>query len=91
MAYRQKLLLGTPERNRANTDPAGFVQLIKNASLICADDYHGVCFALNFSRPFIFLSCRRENDSRVQDLLERLGVEGRIIVPGTPPEKVLPP
>ena len=79
------------QRNRAHTDPAGFVQLVRNASFICADGYHGVCFALNFSRPFISLSLRRENDARVPDLLKRLGVEGRIIVPGTAPDKVLPP
>ena len=73
--------VGPVQQNCAETDPAGFVHLIKNASLVCADGFHGTCFSLNFSKPFIVLSKgdAKGNDSRMQNILHRLGVNGRII------------
>lgn len=73
--------VGPVQQNCAETDPAGFVNLIKNASLVCADGFHGTCFSLNFSKPFIVLSKgdAKGNDSRMQDLLRRLGANGRIV------------
>ena len=73
--------VGPVQQNCAETDPAGFVHLIKNASLVCADGFHGTCFSLNFSKPFIVLSKgdAKGNDSRMQNLMNRLGVDGRIV------------
>ena len=72
--------VGPVQRNCAETNPAGFVKLIKNASFVCADGYHGTCFSLNFSKSFIvFQKENTINDSRMYDLLKRLGVNNRII------------
>ncbi len=82
--------IGPIQRNCATTDPAGFVQLIRNASFVCADGFHGTCFSLNFSKPFALLSKgdATGNDSRMQDLMKRLGVSGRIVNPGDAPEDI---
>lgn len=82
--------VGPIQRNCATTDPAGFMQLIRNASFVCADGFHGTCFSLNFSKPFALLSKgdATGNDSRMQDLMKRLGVSGRIVTPGDDPEAI---
>lgn len=82
--------VGPIQRNCATTDPAGFVQLIRNASFVCADGFHGTCFSLNFSKPFALLSKgdATGNDSRMQDLMKRLGVTGRIVTLGDDPAAI---
>lgn len=82
--------VGPIQRNCATTDPAGFVQLIRNASFVCADGFHGTCFSLNFSKPFALLSKgdATGNDSRMQDLMKRLGVSGRIVTFGDDPAAI---
>ncbi len=72
---------GNVQRNCAETDPSGFVNLISGASFVIADGFHGSCFAINFSRPFIFISRRASpgNDSRIEDLYQRMGLKGRIV------------
>ena len=84
--------VGPIQRNCATTDPAGFVQLIRNASFICADGFHGTCFSLNFSKPFVLLTNEDsiKNDSRMQDLMKRLGVSGRIVKLGDDPSTINP-
>lgn len=81
---------GPVQRNCATTDPSGFVQLIRNASFICTDGFHGTCFSVNFSKPFAVLSKNdtTKNDSRMQDLLDRLGINGRIIKPEDDPAEI---
>ena len=72
---------GPVQRNCAETDPSGFVHLIAGASFVVADGFHGCCFAINFSKPFIFIASKAGlgNDSRIEDLHERMGVPGRIV------------
>ena len=72
---------GPVQRNCAETDPSGFVHLIAGASFVVADGFHGCCFAINFSKPFIFVASKAGpgNDSRIEDLHERMGVPGRIV------------
>lgn len=71
--------VGPIQENCADTDPAGFVNLINMASFVCADGFHGACFALNFSKPVAFFSPLKEpgksNDSRVLDLCKRFGID----------------
>ena len=82
--------VGPVQRNCATTDPAGFIQLIRNAAFVCMDGFHGSCFSINFSKPFALLSIgdNTGNDSRIQDLFRRLKIEGRIIYPGDNPNKL---
>ncbi len=65
--------------NCAETDPAGFVNLISKASFVCADGFHGICFALNFSKSFAFFSPLKDpnksNDARIWDLCHRFGID----------------
>ncbi len=79
--------VGPIQRNCALTDPAGFVKLIDRASFICADGFHGCCFSLNFSKPFVLLCAQKQNnnDSRMQDLFTRFGVTGRVVFPEDDP------
>ena len=72
---------GPVQRNCAETDPSGFVHLIAGSSFLVADGFHGCCFAINFSKPFIFIASKAGpgNDSRIEDLHERMGVPGRIV------------
>ena len=72
---------GPEQRNCAETDPSGFVHLIAGSSFVAADGFHGCCFAINFSKPFIFIARKSEpgNDSRIEDLHERMGIRGRIV------------
>ncbi|MBD5584009.1 MAG: 4Fe-4S binding protein [Clostridia bacterium] len=75
---------GPIQRNSATTDPAGFINLIKNASYICADGFHGICFAINFSKPFsIMLNERISNIDRVKDLCARLEIPDRVVYPAS--------
>ncbi|WP_406038192.1 2-succinyl-5-enolpyruvyl-6-hydroxy-3-cyclohexene-1-carboxylic-acid synthase [Succinimonas sp.] len=72
---------GAVQRNCAETDPSGFVHLISGASFVVADGFHGCCFAINFSKPFIFIARKAGpgNDSRIEDLHGRMGISGRIV------------
>jgi hypothetical protein len=60
-----------------------FVALVRGASLVVTDSFHGMALAIALERPFINL--RRFSDSdvasqniRLRDLLERLGIENNL-------------
>ncbi|WP_347862243.1 polysaccharide pyruvyl transferase family protein [Salimicrobium sp. PL1-032A] len=62
------------------TDPGGFVDLIKDASLVLTDSFHGTVFSIIFERPFIVFE--RENKhgsmrSRIDTLLRITNLESR--------------
>ncbi|MEE3422708.1 MAG: polysaccharide pyruvyl transferase family protein [Succinimonas sp.] len=82
--------IGTAQDNCAETDPAGFINLISKASLVCADGFHGTCLALNFAKPVIFFSPawypEKSNDARVSDLFTRFGIDPatRTVTPRVP-------
>ena len=73
--------IGPVTRNCAETDPSGFVHLFSKAKFACVDGFHGSCFSINFSVPFILLSNEEKlkNDSRMNDLYKRLGVVNRVV------------
>lgn len=67
-----------------NVDPAGFVNLIKNAEFVCTDSFHGTVFSIIFHKRFF--SFRRflkkttmSTNNRIDSLLSVLGAETRII------------
>lgn len=74
---------GPIQINATDTDPAGFVELVKKSSFIFCDGFHGCCFSLIFSKPFAFFlnPDTWDNDCRISDLFDRLGVKDRIILP----------
>ena len=58
--------------------PQHFLELEKNAFLICTDSFHSAVFAFLFNRPFIVFD--RENtefnmDSRMETLLSKFGLQ----------------
>lgn len=67
-----------------DVDPADFMNLIKNASFVCTDSFHGTVFSVIHHKTFF--SFRRfvqnttmSTNSRIDSLLEILGLENRII------------
>ena len=84
--------IGPVQRNSSTTDPAGFLQLIRNASFMCVDGFHGTAFSINYGKPFALFGGGiggGANDSRKRDLMRRLGIKGRIVKPGDDPKKLL--
>ncbi|MBR1555558.1 MAG: polysaccharide pyruvyl transferase family protein [Oscillospiraceae bacterium] len=66
------------------TDPADFVNLIRHASFVCTDSFHGTVFSLIHHKRFF--SFRRfvknstmSTNNRLDSLLSILGLENRII------------
>lgn len=69
--------------------PQQFVKLIKEASCIMTDSFHGTAFSIIFEKQFISLY-RFENDakysknSRIDNILKRLGLEDRLVTEKDP-------
>lgn len=64
--------------------PGEFLSLVKNASLICTDSFHGTTFSIIYNKPFYtyerFSSKDRNNqNSRIYNILKLLGLEDRLI------------
>ena len=63
--------------------PDDFVRLIRGASFICTDSFHGMAFSVNFNKQFLpfqrFASGAKDNqNSRVYDFLGAMGLKDRI-------------
>lgn len=64
--------------------PSEFVSLIKNASFVCTDSFHGMAFSINFNIPFIVFKRFKDNDlanqnSRIFNLLNLVSLESRLV------------
>lgn len=67
-----------------NVDPAEFVNLIANAEYILTDSFHGTIFSLLFKKQFFTFSrfessSKASTNSRIESLLNLVGVTGRYI------------
>ncbi|WP_296778020.1 polysaccharide pyruvyl transferase family protein [Ruminococcus sp.] len=67
-----------------DVDPAGFVNLIKNAECVCTDSFHGTVFSIINHKEFYSFrrfvqSTSMSTNSRIDSLLSVLGLESRII------------
>lgn len=65
-------------------DPADFVNLIRNATFVCTDSFHGTVFSvINHKRFFSFRRFTEQTtmstNSRIDSLLSVIGLENRII------------
>ena len=63
--------------------PKEFVSLIKNASYVCTDSFHGMAFSINYNIPFSVFKRFSDNDpknqnSRIFNLLKILQLESRL-------------
>lgn len=54
-----------------------FIALIKNASLVLTDSFHGVAFSVNLGKDFVALT-NRQNPVRVREFLKKLKLSDRI-------------
>lgn len=66
------------------TDPGGFLGLIRDSAYVVTDSYHGVLFALLHQKPFVVVLRHQaqdaaHSDSRIRDLLEELHLSQRIV------------
>lgn len=65
--------------------PGEFLSLVKNASLICTDSFHGTAFSIIYNKPFYtyerFSSKDGNNqNSRIYNILKQLKLENRLII-----------
>lgn len=63
--------------------PAEFLGLIKNASYVCTDSFHGMVFSINYGRQFCVFERFRNSDklnqnSRIYNTLNLFGLNNRI-------------
>lgn len=67
-----------------NIGPSEFVTLIKNATLILTDSFHGTIFSINYNKDFFAYkrfkdSDKKSQNSRVIDILNKLNLNDRLI------------
>ena len=56
--------------------PIEFIELFANAKFVITNSFHGVCFSINFKKPFVAVS---GGGNRVESLLNLFGLKERII------------
>lgn len=64
--------------------PADFINLIKNAEIICTDSFHGTVFSLVYSKKFFTFmrfsdKATLSTNSRINTLLSKLGMTERLV------------
>lgn len=58
--------------------PLEFISLFEGAEFVITDSFHGVCFSVNFEKPFIAVSPGK-NVNRMRSLLGAIGLDIRIV------------
>ncbi len=58
-----------------------FLALMRGASFVVTNSFHGLIFAVQYSRPFAVFS-RESGDSKIGEVLELFGLAGRLIHDG---------
>jgi hypothetical protein len=57
--------------------PVSFVSLIRNADFVISNSFHATVFALIFHKDFLVVPRKEDLNSRMEDLLERAGLQER--------------
>ena len=60
-----------------NVGPSEFLNLVKNASLVCGHSFHSIVFSILFKKDFLALD--GDKDSRLANILSQLGLEKRMV------------
>lgn len=66
--------------NQKGVGPKQFLGLIKNAESIITDSFHGCAFSILFEKTFYVIPYEKTT-SRMTNLLTRLGLDNRLVVP----------
>lgn len=72
------LPLGKLDKHIKDAGPCDFIQLFANASFVITDSYHGVCFSINFGKPFAAIA-PGNRVNRIESLLSLLNIDMRIV------------
>lgn len=69
--------------NIVDAAPDDFIGLFSKAKFVVTNSFHGTVFSNIFQKDFYsVLPCKRDNNSRVVDLLNRLGNQDRLVYEG---------
>jgi len=65
-----KILLGLNkyDENIFDIGPGGFLDLFRNASVVCTNSFHGTAFSIIFEKPFVVIPHRTRN-TRIESIL----------------------
>ena len=71
-----------------DVDPARFLNLLRGASYVCTDSYHGTCFSILHKKQFVTFNryqekAKHSKNSRIDTLCEMLGLQNRRYVSGS--------
>jgi len=71
----------------SNAGPLEFIDLVKNASIVFTDSFHGAAFSMNLNKPFyVFMRFAEDHpicqNSRIRNLLNIFGLHSRLIDDG---------
>ena len=58
-----------------------FLSLVKHASFVITNSYHGMVFSVQHRRPF-YLFSREQCDNKIEELLNLMGLSDRLLVRG---------
>ena len=58
-----------------------FLALVRDAAFVVTNSFHGLIFAVQYSRQVIVFS-REQGDSKINEILDLLGMKGRLLVTG---------
>lgn len=59
-------------------DPIDFISLIKDATYIVTDSFHGTAFSVIFNKQFVTVELKDGHDNRAKSLLSILGIADRM-------------
>ena len=62
-----------------------FLGLVKNASIVITNSFHGMIFAVQFRRPFYIFS-RKLCNNKIEEVLDLFGITDRMLTSGHEPE-----
>ena len=87
-------LLSLGSIKKVVADPFDFLALLNNATFVLTDSFHGVAFSINFGKQFAAFKRFEDSDpisqnSRVYNVLEKTGLERRLISTHTPPRFIV--
>lgn len=85
---------GFPDNAPYEVGPDDFLGLIKNASLVCTDSFHGTVFSCIFNRSFLVFprftkKSTLSTNTRIESLLSCLEIENRFVGRQVSPDECL--